>query len=228
MKQKEKKLLFKEMSARLPYGLVLDNDGHKCFLDGISVNRGDFRISVIENGTLRTGCVIENFKPCLFDMDGLSNAEKIELSHKRIDHLYKMKLRKLENIDSLNTFEFDCPNKKGEIRSYKLHEFYGDNEYYEWLYEHHVDFNGLIEKGLAVKADKHMYGFGNASDEDIDALIREEVPITLLTKEQFLRMKELCSDGNYVNATKYIQQTSGMSLKMSKTYYDLYKDNEYN
>ena len=59
--------------------------------------------------------------------------------------------------------------------------------------------------------------------EDIDKFINEELPKSLLTKEQFKKTKEMKFKGD---SLKYIKETAGLSLKESAWYYDFYINNE--
>ena len=56
---------------------------------------------------------------------------------------------------------------------------------------------------------------------DIDNKIKEVVNFNLLTDEQRIKALELAKTG-YLAPTKYIHEATGMGLKCSKTYYDLY------
>ena len=56
---------------------------------------------------------------------------------------------------------------------------------------------------------------------DIDRKIKETVPFDLLTDEQRTKAHELAA-GGYLGPTKYISEVTGMSIKCSKIYYDLY------
>lgn len=156
MEQKYKDILYREMSARLPYSLILDNDGHKCYLEGISNNNVDVRLTIMENGKVRTNCVMENFKPCLYRLCDLPKADILSASQRRIEHIARMKLKHAD-LENIHCIEFDIKNNNGETVPCRIHEFYGDYEYYVWLYENHIDFCGLIDMGLALEAQDGLY-----------------------------------------------------------------------
>lgn len=158
MEQKEKNILYRELSARLPYKLILDNEGHKCVLEGITYNKGDIRLTVVEDGKVRANCVMENFKPCLYRLRDLPKDDIVAASRLRIAHIYNMKLKHTD-LEELQKLEFEIEGKNGEKIPCSVHEFYGNYDYYTWLYEHHVDFCGLIQMGLAVKATEDMYNY---------------------------------------------------------------------
>ena len=56
---------------------------------------------------------------------------------------------------------------------------------------------------------------------DMDSKIKDVVNFNLLTDEQHIKALELAKTG-YLAPTKYIHEVTGMGLKCSKTYYDLY------
>ena len=57
--------------------------------------------------------------------------------------------------------------------------------------------------------------------DNIDSEIKEIIDFHLLTDEQRIKALELAMDG-YLSPTRYIHEVTGMGLKCSKTYYDLY------
>ena len=56
---------------------------------------------------------------------------------------------------------------------------------------------------------------------DMDSEIKEIINFNLLTDEQRIKALELAMSG-YLAPTKYIHEVTGMSIKCSKLYYDLY------
>ena len=56
---------------------------------------------------------------------------------------------------------------------------------------------------------------------DMDREIKEIINFNILTDEQRIKTLELAM-GGYLAPTRYIHEVTGMSLKCSKTYYDLY------
>ena len=85
----------------------------------------------------------------------------------------------------------------------------------EWLLKHHFDYLGLIEKGLAIEAPEGMY---DMTMEELDEILKDELPKELLTDEQFKEVSVM----DCPHAVKYIQSTTNIGLKMSKCYYDMY------
>jgi hypothetical protein len=129
MTQEEKKLLLKDLSARVPYevqceytsvqpGLEIHNEiGALTSIDVMHNNLYNFKIDNHLVG-------FSDFKPFLRPMSSMTPDERFE--YDELDHFYTKGL----------TFNVD------EI---------------DWLLAHHFDFRGLIEKGLALEAPEGMY-----------------------------------------------------------------------
>ena len=62
---------------------------------------------------------------------------------------------------------------------------------------------------------------------DMDREIKEIINFNLLTDEQRIKALELAMSG-YLAPTKYIHEVTGMSIKCSKIYYDMYIRTELN
>lgn len=151
MTQKEKQLLLKDISARLPYKV-------KCSITKKGVVR---ELKPMDNGinipvnqvcditlkkTLNTD-IINDFdndnivlKPYLRPMDSMTEGEIKELSIILNYEFY---------VD--DDFALVAEDDRHRIRL-ELCEGYID-----WLNTHHFDFRGLIEKGLALEAPNNMY-----------------------------------------------------------------------
>jgi hypothetical protein len=130
MTKKDKELLFKDLSARLPYGVKVEI---KYYDDAWEL------LAIYTNGTTYAsrdvGYPIETYfedcKPYLFPLSSITIEQEKELSKLGVSY--------------------------GE---YALHDdtrglgIYVDEAYifFEFCYKHHIDFLGLIEKGLALDA----------------------------------------------------------------------------
>ena len=138
MTQEEKSLLLKDLCARLPYGVIcvgvtydLDDDGERY----IPVKVRNI-LTEINNYTLETAsvkldlissCRLETIKPYLRPMSSMTEEEKIELC----------------------TIAY-APDEMKTIEE-KLYVIKTNAKYATDFYnEHHFDYRGLIEKGLAI------------------------------------------------------------------------------
>lgn len=126
MKQEDKELLLKDLSARLPYGVLfhcytLDTDERLFGINLLNVET-EFAyaspiISVDEEG--QEGCYsLEEIKPYLRPMSSMTEEER---------ELWYSKYTTAETIDFCNS--------------------------------RHIDYRGLIKKGLALEASSDMYKF---------------------------------------------------------------------
>lgn len=141
MEQKDKDLLLKELCAKLPYGIkvqYIDKYGHSHIGKLMSID-----VDYMEEVTIHweddytfeedTACILlEEVKPYLRPMSSMTEEEK--------DYVVKHSLGYTANIGG---------GKKDE----KLY-FHFKAESYDWLNEHHFDYRGLIDRGLAIEVTK--------------------------------------------------------------------------
>lgn len=128
MTQEEKSLLLKDLSARWPYGVIVDPiDCGKAILVGIK-DGGLLLFDTIHKKEYDKPWDIEYIKPYLRPMSSMTAEEYKEYDSKR-SHI----------CDEYNRYCFETV------------------ESIDWLLEHHFDYRGLIEKGLALEALEGMY-----------------------------------------------------------------------
>ena len=130
MTQEDKMLLIKDLSARLPYTVTVEHtSGFRGTLHDITVHHMYDENDNVYDAICYTDffgdnddIYIEYFKPYLFPMSSMTEEQKREL-------------RELINTGQNDNNEF--------MRSLCRIEFY---------HKHHLDYRGLIEKGLAIDA----------------------------------------------------------------------------
>jgi len=137
MKQEDKELLLKDLCSRLPYGVKVcttDNDGSlKNVWDVLWYNTftEDIKLihSVEDASKLDDICEV---KPYLFPLSSISYKQfkSIERYLKHCEYQY---------AHSADIFEFIS------IKTYPL-------EVIDYFNKHHIDYRGLIERGLAIDA----------------------------------------------------------------------------
>ena len=136
MTQEEKQLLLKDISARLPYNVVIrctDNDtDYKCFLTTDILNE------------LLHNTEYYDYKPYLRPMSSMTEEENAILNN-------------ISNKD--RGYEED---EDGWIRCDSIHTKWGvwpDGcaKLLDYLNSIHVDYRGLIHMGLALEATEGMY-----------------------------------------------------------------------
>lgn len=89
--------------------------------------------------------------------DGLIFFETNEygIGHLNVDDC-RLYLRSMPSMTEKEREEYNKLHeelKEGKLKESKF------SDYNRWLYSHHFDFNGLIEKGLAIEAPEGMYWY---------------------------------------------------------------------
>ena len=120
MTQEEKKLLLKDLCARLPYNVKVDFSNTECILSNIGSDGSIYLLKNDKKAIYTTN--IQYIKPYLHPMSSMTEEEKIDF-------------QSFFNYDGIEYPE----------------------EYIDWLNAHHIDYRGLIEKGLALEAPNGMY-----------------------------------------------------------------------
>ena len=151
MTQENKDLLFKDLSARLPYGVKImfsHNGFHwdwEQTLDDIQkCDDGEYAVN---------GWGIHGIKPYLRPMSSMTEEEKKDLlitivGNEGIKYFQVLSDGSIDNTDAaiqdLNKFNIHWISfDKGTV-----------THYLDWLNAHHFDFRGLIEKGLAIEVNE--------------------------------------------------------------------------
>jgi hypothetical protein len=137
MDLKEKELLLKDLSARLPYGVWLNvkgQDGPKLFdfdekLWSLWIEDSRFSINDRGEGDYEGICEI---KPYLRPMSSMTEEERNEYFDFRSQELQRVAFVEVGREEAIS-------------------------EIIDWLLSHHFDIRELIEKGLALEAPKGMY-----------------------------------------------------------------------
>lgn len=117
MKQEERQLLLKDLSARLPYNPMVH-------IHDLNTTDYDNYLYADDLDSMMSYSI--RLKPYLRPMSSMTDEERAE----RISILYELEGHIEEDV------------------TYK---------YQDWLNAHHLDYRGLIHKGLAFEAPKDMY-----------------------------------------------------------------------
>ena len=137
MTQEEKMLLIKDLSARLPYAVTVEHtSGFRGTLHDITVHHMYDENDNVHDAICYTdffgdedSIYIEYFKPYLFPMSSMTEEQKKELS----DEICYFTHSQIEGRD---------PNGIMNGTIFEI-DFYNKN---------HLDYRGLIDKGLALDA----------------------------------------------------------------------------
>ena len=138
MTLEDKRLLLKDLCARLPYGVILDYS----FIEDKQRIHTKIPLTYRNIGTVALDEWHTNeeiFKPYLRPMSSMTDDERKE---------YNSFIGGIEPFNS----DFSAYSKENKF----VYEFDIKN-YIDWLNAHNFDYRGLIEKGLALEAPKGMY-----------------------------------------------------------------------
>ena len=141
MTEEDKKLLLKDLSARLPYGvkIALKNDG-TYHHDNVA-KKGDVTIDRLKGFT---GSYFTIYHDNPLDWDWTCSEIDIEDIKPYLLPLSSMTEEQEEEYNNLNCYELGC--------------FPHLEEALDYLIENHFDYRGLIDKGLALDAtNKNIY-----------------------------------------------------------------------
>ena len=140
MTPEEKTLLLKDLCARLPYGVKVNDD-----------IQGDFTLIGLTTERILTTCEvegchndfpIENIKPYLFPLSSMSD-EMVEELNANVFFKYRDTFANVSHLIS---------NGKITEEIYTYIDIESISYLIELFHKHHIDYNGLIEKGLALDA----------------------------------------------------------------------------
>lgn len=133
MKQEDKDLLLKDLCARLPYKVKVNYNGNVCTIQSISSN-GDVLLEdeggiVFPNIEDSLFVDIEEVSPYLFPLSSMTEKQCYELA-------------------SISSMFQDCWKYIKTPIPLSICNF----EQIDWFHKNHLDYRGLIEKGLAIDA----------------------------------------------------------------------------
>ena len=138
MNKQDKELLLKDLCARLPYGVKVQIKANNCY-DGINTLNFDDLNSFVKNCPRDEDWydVVTSIKPYLRPMPSMTDEEKMYVNELIYDK------------DGL----FLSP-----IPTWVINECDID-KYIDFCNSKHLDWRGLISKGLALPAPEDMYNF---------------------------------------------------------------------
>ena len=151
MTQTDKNLLLKDLCARLPYGVK----GIRTYRPKETITLGEIiprcktnpnvgNVTFCELGFDETldCCVITEFKPYLFPLSSVTEEMLEELNANGL-FKYRDTIANISHLESKN-------GTSEEIYTYI--DIESISVLIEFFHSHHIDYRGLIEKGLAIDA----------------------------------------------------------------------------
>lgn len=148
MKQEDKELLLKDLCARLPYGVKLQNvnnaesivklrsidlDGY-CYKILFYSYQGKALTICNESKLFRFGNILR-YKPYLFPLSSITEEQQEEF-----DRIYA------------DDMQVVACNLKNRLDGKPYERNLGHYRHIDWLNANHFDYRGLIPKGLAIDA----------------------------------------------------------------------------
>lgn len=130
MTQENKDLLLKDLCARLPYGVkgIVEN--------GIKVTTpSEWPVEKSIEFSMRYMVIKNGWKPYLFPMSSMTEEQQNEF-----DRTYANDMQVVSN------------NLKNRLDGQSYEMNLGHYRHIDWLNANHLDYRGLIEKGLALDA----------------------------------------------------------------------------
>jgi hypothetical protein len=149
MKQKEKKLLLKDLSSRLPYGVIVRHADYLVDSDGNYTGQFWYK-----RGYLYNICRLDNMTTTIIESEGSDEEgyEHICDLERSLPYLRSMNSMTEEEMEEL----LNIDKKRGLFSSRHL-TWHIDGEIIDWLNKKMFDYRDLIRKGLALAAPDGMY-----------------------------------------------------------------------
>ena len=130
MTQEDKELLFKDLCARLPYGVIIQTLQGNGYLNEVSLTIFGYELGVNIKATKRERFKLEECKPYLRLISSMNEEEEEEF---------------VSFTDTMFRY-----GKDNDLCCLPLDAI-------SLLNAHHFDYRGLIEKRLALEAPEEMY-----------------------------------------------------------------------
>ena len=140
MTQEDKELLFKDLCARLPYGVIVVTPKGRGYVCNINLTIFDYELGVNINPIIRDPFSINDVKPYLFPLSSMTEEQAKEIQEIIGNPDYACIIRKTDGLELwLNFIDTDPTIWLDAIF-----------EVQDYLNKNHFDYRGLIEKGLAI------------------------------------------------------------------------------
>jgi hypothetical protein len=140
MTQEDKELLLKDLCARLPYGVIIQEYNEEYGYSDNALNTIGIGYFSIHEASIEGTWInrIENVKPYLRPLSSMTKDENNE--RKQLGILCSVNNNRERIFDGFENKSVDTQLKS-----------------LDWLNAHHFDYRGLIPKGLALEAPEGMY-----------------------------------------------------------------------
>ena len=140
MTQEDKELLFKDLCARLPYGVIVVTPKGRGYVCNINLTIFDYELGVNINPIIRDPFSINDVKPYLFPLSSMTKEQEKEIQEIIGNPDYACIIRKTDGLELwLNFIDTDPTIWLDAIF-----------EVQDYLNKNHFDYRNLINKNLAI------------------------------------------------------------------------------
>ena len=140
MTQEDKELLFKDLCARLPYGVIVVTPKGRGYVCNINLTIFDYELGVNINPIIRDSFSINDVKPYLFPLSSMTKEQEEEIQEITGNPDYACIIRKTDGLELwLNFIDTDPTIWLDAIF-----------EVQDYLNKNHFDYRNLINKNLAI------------------------------------------------------------------------------
>ena len=136
MTQEDKELLFKDLCARLPYGVIVVTPKGRGYVCNINLTIFDYELGVNINPIIRDTFSINDVKPYLLPLSSMTKEQLFEV----------------QEILGKNEIKIDDGFLRIVDSNRNVITYLENLAVLEWFYKNHFDINDLIPKGLAIDA----------------------------------------------------------------------------
>lgn len=134
MTQEDKELLFKDLCARLPYGVIVVTPKGRGYVCNINLTIFDYELGVNINPIIRDTFSINDVKPYLLPLSSMTKEQLFEV----------------QEILGKNEIKIDDGFLRIVDSNRNVITYLENLAVLEWFYKNHFDINDLIPKGLAI------------------------------------------------------------------------------
>ena len=140
MTQEDKELLFKDLCARLPYGVIVVTPKGRGYVCNINLTIFDYELGVNINPIIRDPFSINDVKPYLCPLSSMTDEQAKEIQEIIGNPDYACIIRKTDGLELwLNFIDTDPTIWLDAIF-----------EVQDYLNKNHFDYRNLINKNLAI------------------------------------------------------------------------------
>lgn len=159
MTQEEKNLLLKDLSTRLPYGVIVRHADP--LIDNDNNETGEFWY---KRGYLCDITTLDDMTTTIIESEGSDNEgyEHICFLEKTVPYLRSMS--SMTEEEQIEWYNYHHEIELNEVKSsgdYLKAAILGEAASIDWLNAHHFDYRGLIEKRLAIAVTKENNPYEN-------------------------------------------------------------------